>query len=847
VTSERWQKIKTVLEQALELDGPERKAFLQIACEGDDELRHEVDEFLAAEAEAGDFIETPVFRIRLNDAAPLAEGQRLGAYKVVQEIGRGGMGSVYLAERADQEFRQKVALKVLRRGMDTDEIVRRFRSERQILANLNHENIARLLDGGTTEDGRPYLVMEHVEGRPIDEYCDRRKLSTRQRLELFRKVCGAVHFAHQNLVVHRDLKPGNILVTADGVPKLLDFGIAKLIDPEQEFLTRIELRPMTPEYASPEQVRGDVITTASDGYSLGVLLYRLLTGHSPYRPATRDPRDLAKEICEAKPPRPSSVIGKVEERKRSDGSVESLTPESVSIVRDGEAGALRRHLAGDLDTIVLKAMQKDPQRRYSSVDQFSNDIGRHLEGLPVIARKDTLRYRAGKFVGRHKLGVSAAAVVTVLIIGAGINWQRAVREEARAEKGETRAEAVAELLVNLFESSNPSESRGREVLAREMLDSGVVKIKEQLADEPEVLAELMSSIGRSYRGLGLYEPARDVHLEALRLRRQTLGNDHLVVAESLQNLGTVLRELGEDDKAEPYFREGLKILQKSGSRMEYAAALTNLGAFLEEKRKFKEAEELYLESLQIKRQIEGEETIDVGRSYNNLGKLYYAQENYAAAEPNYRKALAIYKRVAHGRPDPEVATTLNNLASLLDSKGKRTESEILHRQALEMRRKLFGSRSPKILSSLNNLAFVLVAQDRPKEAEPLAREAVSIADETLPKSHLNRGMFLRNLAMVLAAHGKGKEGEPFAREALALFRDDDPASTKTAVTESILGGCLAVQGRYAEAEPLLLRSYGVLRQAEGNAEYASAARRRIVDLYTAWEKPERAAEYRTEP
>ena len=439
MTSERWQKIKAVLEDALEREAPERTAFLDAACQGDDELRGEVEALLASEAEAGDFIETPIFRLRLSDTAPLAEGQRVGAYRIVREIGRGGMGSVYLAERADEAYRQKVALKVLRRGMDTDEIVRRFRSERQILANLKHENIAMLLDGGAVEDGRPFLVMEHVEGRPLDEYCDARKLSTRERLELFRKVCSAVHLAHQNLVVHRDLKPGNILVTADGVPKLLDFGIAKIVDPDQQStLTRADLRPMTPEYASPEQVRGDAITTASDIYSLGVLLYHLLTGHSPYRPATRDPMSLAKAICETEPPRPSSVINKIEEVKRPDGSARQVTPESVSQVRDGDAGALRRHLAGDLDTIVLKAMQKDPQRRYASVDQLSNDIARHLDGLPVIAQKDTLRYRMGKFVGRHKVGVSLAAVLALLIVGAGITvtllWQRAVREQARAER-----------------------------------------------------------------------------------------------------------------------------------------------------------------------------------------------------------------------------------------------------------------------------------------------------------------------------------------------------------------------------------------------------------------------------
>ena len=821
VTSERWQQVKAVLEEVLELDLGERAVFLDAACQGDEELRQEVEALLASETEAGDFIETPVFRFRLNESAPLAEGQRVGAYRIVHEIGRGGMGSVYLAERADQEFRQRVALKVLRRGMDTDEIVRRFRSERQILANLNHENIAKLLDGGTTEDGRPFFVMEHVEGRPLDEYCDSRKLSTRERLELFRKVCSAVHLAHQNLVVHRDLKPRNILVTSEGVPKLLDFGIAKLLDPEQEpLLTRMDQRAMTPEWASPEQIRGEAITTASDIYSLGVLLYKLLTGKAPYRVDTRDPLALARAIGEAEPPRPSS----------------------------GDPAL--RHLAGDLDNIVLKAMQKDPQRRYASVDQFSNDIGRYLDGLPVLARKDTLTYRASKFVARHKIGVTLAGLVLLLIVGAGVTvtllWRQAVRERERAEREQARAEEVADFVQRAFEVTDPALSRGEDITARQILDSNVERIRKELANQPDVRAEVMNSMGRAYRSIGSYEQARDLHREALRLRRQTLGNNHPKVAESLHNLASALRDLDEDEAAEPLYREGLRIWRQAGeTRNEnFAAALTNLGAILEDKKQFAEAEALYKESLDLKLELEKGETIDLGRSYNNLGRLYYAQNRDADAESNYRKALAIYDKVAPGQPDPEVAITLDNMASLLESRGERRQAERLYRQSLAMSRKLFGERSSKVAVTLNNLGFLLLAEGRPQDAEPLAREAVSIAKEKLAEDHWIQGMFLRNLAAVLAAQGKGKEGEPLARKALGILRADDPDSWKVATAESVLGSSLAAQGRYAEAEPLLKKSYESLRTDTGEgAKYVSAARQRIADLYTAWGKPEKAAEY----
>ena len=524
MTPERWHQIKGILDEALEQEEPERAGFIAAACQGDDELRREVESLAASEAEIGDFIETPVFRIRLDEVEPLAVGERIGAWRIVREIGWGGMGAVYLAERADQEFEQRVAIKLVRRGMDTDEIVRRFRSERQILAHLDHPNIAKLFDGGTTADGRPYFVMEYVEGRPIHDFCDERKLSVRERLELFRQVCAAVHFAHQNLIVHRDLKPGNILVTADGVPKLLDFGIAKLLDPTQEAfaLTRADLRPMTPDYASPEQVRGEPITTASDVYSLGVLLYRLLTGQRPYRPTT-DPQALAEAICKTEPVRPSSAIARAGE------------------IPDSETRILRRQVAGDLDNIVLMAMRKEPQRRYASVDQLSNDIERHLEGLPVVARKDTLGYRTRKFVGRHKLGVTLAAATLLMIVGFSITvtlfWQR-------AERARERAQAVSGFLGDLFSASDPKRSRGEPITVLEILDQGSRKMDRSSKVEPEVRADLMSTMGLAYLSLGQWDQAKRLFEVALDLHRRTLRQDDPQVVDDLQNLAFVLRQLG---------------------------------------------------------------------------------------------------------------------------------------------------------------------------------------------------------------------------------------------------------------------------------------------------------------
>jgi serine/threonine protein kinase/Tfp pilus assembly protein PilF len=841
VTPERWQQIKTVLDGALDREGSERALFLDQACRGDGELRREVESFAASETEVADFIETPVFRILLEEVEPLAAGQRVGAYRIGREIGRGGMGAVYLAERADLEFEQRVAIKLVRRGMDTEEIVSRFRSERQILAHLDHPNIAKLFDGGTTEDGRPYFVMEYVEGQPIDEYCDGRKLPVRARLELFRQVCAAVHFAHQNLIVHRDLKPGNILVTADGAPKLLDFGIAKLLGPEQDLyaFTRADLQPMTPEYASPEQVRGETITTASDVYSLGVLLYGLLTGHRPYRAAPRDPQGLARAICETDPPRPSSIVGRVEEIERSDGSLSAVTPESISRVRDGDERLLRRKLAGDLDTIVLKAMQKDPQRRYTSVDQLANDLGRHLQGLPVVARKDTVGYRTRKFVGRHRVGVGIAALFLLLIVGFSlwvtVLWQQAVRERQRAQ-------TVSGFLEDLFSVPNPSESHGETVTAREVLDRGVQNIDVELGTQPELHADLLETMGRAYLSLGLYDKARPLLERALDLNRKIYGPKDLVVAQNLHNLAGVLYDLGKRKDAEPLIREAVTIQENRGEtrNLDYAKGLSNLGEIQASKGEFESAEALLKKSLAIKESLPHPDQRAIASSLNSLGKLYATRGQYAVAEPLYLRALAIRRQLAEGNPDTEVATTLGNLASLRENVGNLPGAEAYYREVLEMRRKILEGTDPRVAFALSNLGYVLVGERKMAEAESCFREALSIADENPGFDSLKRAIFLRNLSVAVLNEGKVAEAEAEIKDALLVFRSQQPPTWRTADAESVLGACLTAQGRFQEAEPLLLASSQVLKKDKGDgAKHAAEAGQRIADLYKAWGKPEK--------
>jgi len=419
---EKWDRVKELFALALERDPEERSSFLREACAGDDSLRAEVESLLSSFDSASAFLEdSPVNDIVATQSGGIAP-KRLGAYRILRELGHGGMAVIYLAERDDQSYRKQVAIKMVKAGIDTGQILQRFRNERQTLAALDHPNIVKLLDGGSGEDGSPYLVMEYVEGLPVDQYCDLHKLSIEDRLRLFRDICSAVQYAHENSVIHRDLKPGNILIAKGGVPRLLDFGIAKLLDPgflQTAVATRTDWRPMTPEYASPEQIRGRTITTATDVYSLGVLLFELLAGHRPYRSAGQSLLEMERLVCETDPEKPSDAINRKEQENEGDGHARiAITRESVSNQRGLQPAELRRRLRGDLDTIVMKALRKEPERRYSSVAEFSEDIERYLTGLPVKARKSTIAYRSGRFLRRHK--ESLAAAVVVLGLGAGI-------------------------------------------------------------------------------------------------------------------------------------------------------------------------------------------------------------------------------------------------------------------------------------------------------------------------------------------------------------------------------------------------------------------------------------------
>jgi len=549
MTPERWQEVKGLLQSVLDQPVEEQTAFLNQAAGRDDQLRLEVESLLEFQEGNENFIETSALEVTARSVGVEVQddmtGTQIGPFQVEREIGRGGMGAVYLAQQNDTHYQRQVAIKIIKRGMDSDEIVRRFRNERQILANLTHPNIAGLYSGGTTDAGLPFFVMEFVAGKPINQYCEALDLSIEARLKLFRTVCSAISYAHQNLVIHRDLKPSNILVTDNGVPKLLDFGIAKLLnanDAPEAQMTETLLRVMTPEYASPEQARGQRMTTASDVYSLGVVLYELLTGRRPYRLKNRLPHEIAQIISERLPERPSTAISRVEETPEGQVPESTSATQSTASTRPGELAKLRRSLRGDLDNIVLMAMRKDPARRYQSVEQFSEDIRRHLERLPVRARKDTFNYRASKFIQRNRLGVAAAAIV-ILVVMAGVlttRWQA-----HRAERRFNEVRALANSFLFEFDDSIKDlegATKARELVVRRSLQY-LDSLSQESANDPELQLELATSYERigSIQGNSYYSNLGDTE-GALRSYKTSVSILERI-ATITPNKGSVRRQL----------------------------------------------------------------------------------------------------------------------------------------------------------------------------------------------------------------------------------------------------------------------------------------------------------------
>jgi serine/threonine protein kinase/tetratricopeptide (TPR) repeat protein len=580
LTPERWQQIKEVFADAQERNPSERGAFLNDVCAADESLRSEVESLLAAaqsEAAGDGAASASADHSRVED---VMVGRRIGAYKIIQRIGRGGMATVYLASRADEQYEKQVAIKILLPELGSEELLRRFRNERQTLAKLDHPNIVKLLDGGSTEEGLPYLVMDYVQGVPIGKYCDNHKLSTEERLRLFCQICAAVQCAHQNLVVHRDLKPSNILITEDGTPKLLDFGISKVLQPHNGSpVTQTLTRRMTPAYASPEQVKGEAVTPATDIYSLGVVLYELLTGHRPYKLKHQTPAEVERAICEQEPEKPSTAVNRVETEDLPDGTTVCKTPEVVSASREGQPERLRRRLSGDLDTIVLMALQKEPHRRYVSVEEFSQDIQRHLQHHPVKARRSTLAYLTSKFVRRHKTEVIAVATM-ILILLAAVTYtvweQRRSTEIARAELASQRSRGRRSVAVLGFKNlSARADTAWLSTALSEMLTT-------ELSAGGKLRAIPGESVAQTRINLSLPE-TDSFSKDTLGRVYGNLGSDYVVLGSYL-DLNDTSRSLRLDLRVQDAaLGETVASLAETGSEATLPDLVTRAGAALREK------------------------------------------------------------------------------------------------------------------------------------------------------------------------------------------------------------------------------------------------------------------------
>lgn len=874
---DRWRLIQTHFDEVLRRPPDERAAYLDRACAADDALRAEVLALLeAAPTEAGD----PVAEIVGAAAESFVErarssnvGLRLGPWRLIRHLADGGMGSVWLAERADGRYQQEVALKLLSPALMSPDARVRFEAERRILARLDHPNLARLLDGGETEDGLPYLVMQYVDGLPIDVHVRQARLDTAARLRLFRQVCEVVIYAHRNLVVHRDIKPGNILVDREGRPVLLDFGIAKLIEGSEGDLTLTGQRVFTPTHSSPEQIRGEAVTTATDVYGLGVLLYQLLSGQLPFPGAGRTPAQIARDVLEKDPPRPSTVAGQTP-------TPAATPPGEPAPGRAPDAARLGRELRGDLDNIVLMALRKDPERRYPSVAALAADIDNVLLHRPVSARADTWRYRARKYVRRHRAGVGAGVgmTLTVLALVTGYTWQlglardraESAREEAVAEA--RRATRTAQLLENLFADTDPERSRQRQVTAVELLQRGAARIGAELHDQPVLHARLLRTIGKAFEALGDYEQAH-AHIErAVRLLDQPA--QRAAHCEMVLELGRLLIVMSRHDEAEPVLqacvrepavadeldRNEARIVQalaaidrtrldfgraEQRARTALAAltrlagadsadvfeALTDLGYILGNAGRFAAALELCHRRLAMATRLFGDDSVTVSRVLASLANLQRTIGQFEAAVGNTARALALVERL-HAPDSVRVAHALSAHAQSLAMVGQMAEAAALDERALATYRRAFGDRNPWTLEQTRQLASDYRQLGRAADAEATLAPALAGRDESVPD--LERGERARaveTLAGLREDRRQWADAERLYRRALALLQSDPTGWAALRVKES-LAWMLGRQGRLAEGESVyreLAATSARLHATELPQEYA-----RLLETYAEW-------------
>jgi eukaryotic-like serine/threonine-protein kinase len=811
---ERWARLEALLDEALEME-PERWAeFLLAACPDDPELRREAAGLLERRPALEGFLEgaPPGLAPEGGEGgeadgglgADLLRGTRVGSYRVIREIGRGGTGWVFLAERADGQFDRRVALKLLRPMPEGEEVARRFEAERRILARLDHPSIARLIDAGLMANGRPYLVTEYVEGEPIDRFCDRHELGVGERIALFGQVTEAVEHAHRNLLIHRDLKPSNILVTPGGRVKLLDFGIAKRLggdtDPRAAPLTGPGERWMTPAYAAPEQVRGAPLTTATDVYQLGVLLYELLAGRRPFEGHGSTLHGLEAAILSTDPPRPSTV---------------------------------RRELRGDLDAVVMKTLRKEPAARYPSPRALVEDLERWRDGRPVRARRGTIPYRARRFVRRHRVETGAAlAVFSALLAGTlAASWQAREARDERDRARESRAAAelalaqsrdVTDLLLDLFRSTDPWDAGFPDAVSARALHALAMARVDELEGQPGVQAGLMEVLARVRVHFGELDDAEVLVHRALALRREAGGGTPPDVSEGLNTLALVRKAQGRFREAEALHREalGIQIDRLGPGHPEVARTLILLASRLPGDR-LDDALAIRLDALDIRRAAYGSRHPAVAASLMAVGRSLRSLDRIDEAEAAYREALEV-RRETLGPTHPDVGESMVFLADLVrESGGDPGEAESLYRSALAIQRTALGDRHPLLVHGLGNLAKVVSARGDPEGAVALLQESLDLRREVFGPVHRSVAEGKGHLAEELLRQGRFAEAEALHRESLAMFEAAvGPNHWVVSGSLASLAEALRLQGKHDEAASLLRRAIEIRLEAMGTGHPA---------------------------
>jgi serine/threonine-protein kinase len=820
--SDRFREIDALLDAALEVPADERVAFVERTCASDPELRRELLRLVELVDSTGEFLESPAielaaawFRDVEGDTTRPPRVERVGPFKLIREIGHGGMGAVFLGERDDGQFEQRVAIKLMRQA-SSDILVARFLEERRILALLEHPRIAHLVDGGITPDGTPWFAMEYIEGEPINRYCDAHALTAVQRLALFTAVCDAVEYAHQHLVVHRDLKPSNILVTPDGELKLLDFGIAKLLDPmlpaDGPDVTLTGLRAMTPEYAAPEQVRGHAVSTATDVYALGVLLYTLLTGQRPYDIRDRSAAEVERIICVLEPPKPST------------------------------RAPLPRALRADLDVIVMQALRKEPRRRYASAAAMREDIQRLQNGLPIRAREDSAGYRLGKFVRRRAAPLAVAAFAVMLLTG-GAFRERTLR--SRAEEEGRKAEQTTDFMFGLFEASENGRSLSDTVTARDLLSRGVAQARADT--RPEERAQMLDVLGRLETGIGNFADARPLLTEALALRRRLYGEDHPDVATSLGDLADVVAATGDMTGAVALRREQLAVRRRvSGDNdVRTTDALYALAEDLHASGKPREAAPLLAEWEATVAKAPPVLTRTRLRQLNLLSAAVLYSGQAQRAESLGRAELTLARQL-YGEHNDDVATALMNVGDALGQEGKRDQAEPFLHQAVDMMRIAYPSGHPRLATTLKLWAITLERLLRFQEAEAPLREALAMARRSLGDNNSEVVGIEQELAFTMTMTGRYDEALALSRQALDVVTKKFGAQTSLAMHARVfVADAMRGQGKFSEAEPILLAANERFKNSTGLGKtYWRSTIAALSRLYDAEGKPDSAAKYR---